>query len=333
MSEAITNRHDVYVLFDVTNGNPNGDPDAGNMPRIDPNTNRGIVSDVCLKRKVRNYVEITKPERDSAEANGYSILVHQGAVINDEIAKGITAVEEEIGKDATKHQKAEKAMKWLCRELFDVRTFGAVLSTGAKDSKGAEPMKGSAYGQVRGPVQFTFAQSFHPITPLEITVTRCAVTKVEDKEKERTMGNKHIVPYALYAAKCYISPAFAEKTGFTQKDLDLFFEALSEMFTHDRSAARGEMVVRGIYDFEHVGTQHPNNSEQNKREARLGCYHAHKLFEDVKVALTDEAKARGFPQGWEDYSVDCVWTGQKDLPNGVVLHLRHEQPVQSFPSN
>jgi len=333
MSEIVTNRHDVLILFDVVNGNPNGDPDAGNMPRIDPNTNRGIISDVCLKRKVRNYVEITKPTRESSESNGYSILVHQGAVINDEITKGITAAEAEIGKDASKDQKAEKAMKWLCREFFDIRAFGAVLSTGAKDSKGDEPMKGSAFGQVRGPVQFTFSQSFHSITPLEITVTRCAVTKKEDEDKERTMGQKHIVPYALYAAKCYISPAFAEKTGFTRKDLDIFFEALSEMFTHDKSAARGEMIIRGIYDFEHVGTQHENNAEQKKREARLGCFHAHKLFEGIKVDLTDEAKTRGFPQGWDDYTVDCLWAGEQEMPKGVRLHLRHEQPMQTLPKS
>ncbi len=326
MSEIITNRHDVYVLFDVTNGNPNGDPDAGNMPRIDPNTSRGIISDVCLKRKVRNYVEITKPARKSEQGNGFALMVRQGAVLEREVEKGIRAGENTLAKDASDDQKAEAAMKWLCREFFDIRTFGGVLSVG-KDI-----MRGSAFGQVRGPVQFTFSQSFHPITPLEVTVTRCAVTKEEDKEKERTMGHKHIVPYALYAAKCYVSPAFAEKTGFTQKDLDLFFEALGEMFTHDRSAARGEMIVRGIYDFEHVGTQHENNAAQNKREARLGCAHSHKLFEGVTVSLTDDAKTRGFPQGWDDYRVDCVWAGKQALPAGVRLHLRHEQPVRTLPA-
>jgi CRISPR-associated protein Csd2 len=159
------------------------------------------------------------------------------------------------------------------------------------------------------------------------------VTKEEDKEKERTMGHKHIVPYALYSAKCYVSPAFAEKTVFTQADLDLLFEAIGQMFTHDRSAARGEMVVRGIYDFEHVGTQHENNAAQNKREARLGCAHSHTLFEGVKVALTDEAKTRGFPQGWDDYVVDCQWTGKQALPVGVRLHLRHEQPTRTLPAS
>lgn len=310
----LTNRHDFLILFEVTNGNPNGDPDAGNMPRLDPNSNRGLVSDVCLKRKVRNYVEHFAPKRASDESNGFSILIKQGAVIETEQKEAIKAAKEQY-KD--KDKQAEAAMKWLCREFYDVRTFGGVLSTGD------DVMKGSAWGQVRGPVQFTFGQSFHPITPLEITITRCAVTKEEDKAKERTMGNKHIVPYALYAAKGYVSPAFAERTAFTQADLDLLFEALLQMFEHDRSAARGEMVVRGLYDFEHVGTQHENNAEQNKREARLGCAHAHKLFEGIKVELTEEAKAKGFPESFADYKVICAWDG-KPLPGGVRLHKRHD---------
>ncbi|MCI0348192.1 MAG: type I-C CRISPR-associated protein Cas7/Csd2 [Acidobacteriales bacterium] len=315
MSNAIlTNRHDLLLLFEVTNGNPNGDPDAGNMPRLDPNSNRGLVSDVCLKRKIRNYIEQFGPNRDSPERNGFNILIKQGAVIESEQKKGIEAAKEQH-KD--KEKQAEAAMKWLCREFYDVRTFGGVLSTGD------DVMKGSAWGQVRGPVQFTFGQSFHPITPLEITITRCAVTKEEDKAKERTMGNKHIVPYALYAAKGYISPAFAERTGFTQADLDLLFGALLHMFEHDRSAARGEMVLRGLYDFEHAGTQHENNAEQNKREARLGCAHAHKLFEGIRVDLADNAKAKGFPESFTDYEVTCEWDS-KPLPNGVRLHKRHD---------
>ncbi|MFN0120855.1 MAG: type I-C CRISPR-associated protein Cas7/Csd2 [Blastocatellia bacterium] len=308
MSMSLTNRHDFLLLFEVTNGNPNGDPDAGNMPRLDPNTNRGIVSDVCLKRKVRNFVA-EFPE--SRNGNAFNILVRQGAVINKELDKGVAA-----GGDAFREikDKAEAAMKWLCREFYDVRTFGGVLSTGN------DVMKGSAFGQVRGPVQFTFGQSFHPITPLEITITRCAVTKEEDAAKERTMGNKHIVPYALYAAKGYVSPAFAERTGFTQDDLDLLFQALLNMFEHDRSAARGEMVVRGLYDFEHVGTQRESNAEQNKREARLGCAHAHKLFEGITVNLRE---GRQFPESFTDYDVNCAWTGE-NLPKGVILHKRHE---------
>lgn len=315
MSGIITNRHDILVLFDVANGNPNGDPDAGNMPRIDPNTNKGIISDVCLKRKIRNYVELFPPERKDDKSNGFNILVRQGAVLNEEIAKGISAASSNTSHDSD-DKKAKAAKEWLCREFYDVRTFGAVLSTG-KDI-----MKGSAFGQVRGPVQFTFAQSYHPITPLEISITRCAVTKEEDKAKERTMGRKHIVPYGLYAAKCFISPAFAESgrgTGFDENDLDVFFSALNDMFTHDRSAARGEMTVRGIYDFEHVGTQHPNNADQNRREARVGCYHAHKLLEGIRVSLREGCE---FPESFSDYEVVCTWTKEK-IPNGVELHLRH----------
>jgi CRISPR-associated protein Csd2 len=145
------------------------------------------------------------------------------------------------------------------------------------------------------------------------------VTKEEDRAKERTIGHKFVVPYALYSAKCYISPPFAERTGFSQEDLDILFQALGEMFTHDRSAARGEMIVRGIYDFEHVGTQGPANEAQNKREARLGCFHAHKLFEGIKVQLKE---GKAFPESFDDYRVDCMWT-QDNLPKGVRLHLRH----------
>lgn len=310
----LTNRHDFLMLFEVTNGNPNGDPDAGNMPRLDPTSNRGLVSDVCLKRKVRNFVEQFPTERTASDDNGFNILIKQGAVIETEQKKGIEAAK---SQGTEKDKQAETAMRWLCREFYDVRTFGGVLSTGD------DVMKGSAWGQVRGPVQFTFGQSFHPITPLEITITRCAVTKEEDKAKERTMGNKHIVPYALYAAKGYVSPAFAERTGFTKADLDLLFKALLQMFEHDRSAARGEMVVRGLYDFEHVGTQHENNAEQNKREARLGCAHAHKLLEGIKVDLTDEAKSKGFPESFADYKVTCVWDNEPP-PKGVLLHRRHD---------
>lgn len=308
MSDTLTNRHDFLLLFEVTNGNPNGDPDAGNMPRLDPNTNKGIVSDVCLKRKVRNYVSEFAPSRND---NGYNILIRQGAIIETEQKRGIEAAKEHF---QDKDKQAEAAVKWLCREFYDVRTFGGVLSTGD------DVMKGSAWGQVRGPVQFTFGQSYDTITPLEITITRCAVTKESDKDKERTMGNKHIVPYALYAAKGYVSPAFAERTGFTQEDLNLLFEALLHMFEHDRSAARGEMVVRGLYDFEHVGTQPETNAEQNRRESRLGCAHAHKLFEGIKV---EKKPGKEFPESFADYVVTCEWT-EGNLPKGVKLHKRHE---------
>ena len=309
----LTNRHDFLFLFEVTNGNPNGDPDAGNMPRIDPNTNRGIVTDVCLKRKVRNFVELFPPTRTSETDNGFNILIKQGAIIETEQKKGEDIAGSEL-PNGTDDQKAEFAIKWLCREFYDLRTFGGVVSTG----NGV--LKGSAFGQVRGPVQFTFGQSYHPITPLEISITRCAVTKEADANKERTMGNKHIVPYALYAAKGYVSPAFAKHTSFTQDDLNLLFEALPHMFEHDRSSARGEMIVRGIYDFEHVGTQPDANADQKKREARLGCAHAHELFEGIKVQLR---AGKEFPESFADYVVENTWTEDVLHKKGIRLYLRH----------
>lgn len=314
----ITNRHDVMVLFDVVNGNPNGDPDAGNLPRIDPTTNKGLVSDVCLKRKIRNFMIEFPPKREK-DGKGFNIIVKQGNIINNELDTAIEKATEKLGKEADDKKKAEAAMKWLCREFYDIRAFGGVLSTGT------DVLKGSAYGQVRGPIQFTFGQSVHPITPLEISITRCAVTKPEDEEKERTMGSKHIVPYALYVGKVFISPAFAEKTGFTEQDLNIFFEALLHMFEHDQSAARPEMNIRGIFDFEHVGTQDENNAEQNKREARLGCCHAHKLFDGIKVDLSDDAKKmeKTYPESFLDYDIKCNWE-EEPLPAGVKLHLRHE---------
>ncbi len=320
----LTNRHDFLLLFEVTNGNPNGDPDAGNMPRLDPNTNRGIISDVCLKRKVRNFVEEFSPAPAAGKEN--LIFIRQGAVLNKLIDESEKPASAKHDPEKNRDQWEREALAWLCNRYYDLRAFGAVLSTGNK------VFKGSAYGQVRGPVQFTFGQSFNPITPLEVTITRCASTN-EDEEKaaksgsgqNRTMGNKHIVPYALYAAKGYVSPAFAEKTRFTDADLELLFQALLQMFEHDRSAARGEMIVRGLFDFEHVGTQHPNNAEQNKREARLGCAHAHKLFEGIKVDLSEKAKAAGktFPESFADYEVKSYWT-EANLPKGIKLNLRHE---------
>jgi CRISPR-associated protein Csd2 len=325
----LTNRHDFLLLFEVTNGNPNGDPDAGNMPRLDPNTNRGIVTDVCEKRKVRNFIELFQPETEQGEPiPGYNILVKQGAVIETEQKRGIAAAKEPGSLPGDTH--AERAKNWLCREFFDVRTFGGVLSTGD------DVLKGSAFGQVRGPVQITFAQSFHPITPLEQALSVCAA-RMEAKGKDGKppteeeivknaiaqtgiQGRKHIVPYALYVAKGYVSPAFAEKTGFTEKDLEILFEALLHMFEHDRSAARGEMIVRGLYDFEHIGTQHENNAAQNKREARLGCAHAHKLFEGIQVSLKEE---KSFPESFADYTVTNTWTAE-NLPKGIKLNLLHE---------
>ncbi len=321
----ITNRHDFLLLFEVTNGNPNGDPDMGNMPRLDPNTNRGLVSDVCLKRKVRNYFTHFAPTAENGR--DYRIFIQQGAVLNDLIDEAAPRATERQNPDENRDAWEREALSWLCNRYYDLRAFGAVLATRNK------VFKGSAYGQVRGPVQFTFGQSFHSITPLEISITRCAATNAQEKAEaeeqnaqqggsgqNRTMGNKHIVPYALYAAKGYVSPAFAEKTSFTDADLDLLFQALLQMFEHDRSAARGEMIVRGLYDFEHCGTQHPKNAEQNKREARLGCAHAHKLIEGIKVSLKD---GKTFPESFADYDVKCEWA-ESNLPKGIKLNFRHE---------
>ncbi len=326
----VTHRHDILILFDVKNGNPNGDPDAGNLPRVDPTSNKGLVSDVCLKRKVRNYVEQFQPK--SLNGRGFEIMIHQGAVINKLVDDAEGPATEKIKPDEDKDQWQREALKWLCNKYYDLRTFGAVISTGNKI------FKGSTYGQVRGPIQFTFGQSLHAITPLEISITRCAVADEKEKKateeaadkgsgENRTMGNKHIVPYALYMAKAFVSPVFAERTGFTDDDLNLFFDALQNLFTHDQSAARAEMVIRGIYDFEHVGTQHPNNASQNGTEAKLGCCHAHKLFDGIKVALRDSQKE--FPQSFDDYDVTCEWT-EATLPKSVWLNLRHDQPVKTL---
>lgn len=326
----ITNRHDIYLLFEVTNGNPNGDPDMDNMPRQEDNTEKGLVSDVCLKRKIRNYVFLS----NSKETKGRRIFIQNTHYLNDVIEEHHKTSAERLNaegllaKDAKKKNADKKlvdiaTVESLCQEFFDIRTFGAVVSTGK--------MAGSPYGQIQGPVQVTFAQSFDPISPQQITITRQAKTDVKEdtstQENEDdsqtgggTMGSKFVVPYGLYAAKIYVSPAFAERTGFTNHDLEILFEALNYMFEHDRSASRGEMIVRGIYDFEHVGTQHENNADANKREARLGCCHAHKLFEGIDVKLIE---GKEFPESFKDYEVNCSWTDD-NLPKGVKLHKRHE---------
>jgi CRISPR-associated protein Csd2 len=329
-NSAITNRHDLLILFEVTNGNPNGDPDSGNQPRVDALSQRGLVSDVCLKRKIRNYVELFPPL--AVNGRGHKIFIRQGAVLNREQEIAIDATKGEQAVDPKPKGKAKadsdhprRVKDWLCNQFFDIRTFGAVVSTGS------EVMKGSAYGQIRGPVQFTFGQSFDPIVPQEITITRCAVTKEEDALKERTMGQKFIVPYGLYAARCYVSPAFAVNTGFDQADFELLIEALGHLFDHDRSAARGDMVVRGLFDFEHVGTQAEGNSTQNRREAKLGCAHAHELFESVSVELAEKSRP---PQSFRDYHVSVDgWDAQGRSTHfpGVVLH-RHVDPLRGHTS-
>lgn len=267
--EKLEKRYDFVLFFDVKDGNPNGDPDAGNLPRIDAETGHGIVTDVCLKRKIRNYVQMTK-----GQDAGYDIFVKEKAVLNKEI--DTVYAELEIDANAKKPAKGdliEKGRAGMCRKFFDIRTFGAVLSTGANA------------GQVRGPVQLTFARSVEPIVSFEHSITRMAVTKEEDIEKERTIGRKYTVPYGLYKAHGFVSPHFASSTGFSKEDLDLLWEALVQMFEVDRSAARGLMTTRRLVVFEH--------------NSALGSKPADELFNRVEVRHTGNTPARDF----SDYTI------------------------------
>lgn len=293
MTEPIQNRFDFVLFFDVKNGNPNGDPDAGNMPRIDPETGHGIVSDVCLKRKVRNYVDLVKgqdvDDPDVAEGElGYKIYVQEGAVLNERNKKAY--VHYDMKPSEKKLPKGEqdrlKVTKFMCDNFFDIRSFGAVMTTGVN------------CGQVRGPIQMCFAESVDPVMPMEMSITRMAVTKEEDAEKERTMGRKQYIPYGLYRVEGFVSASLAEKTGFSQEDLDLFFSALMNMFENDRSAARGLMSSRKLFVFKH--------------ESKLGNAPAHRLFEAVKVnrLIPDAQEARSF----SDYAIEVG-----DIPEGVEL--------------
>ncbi|MEP2651883.1 MAG: type I-C CRISPR-associated protein Cas7/Csd2 [Paraglaciecola sp.] len=250
----IQNRYEFVYFFDVTNGNPNGDPDAGNMPRLDPESSRGLVTDVSLKRKIRNYIQLS--EEDSP---GYDIYVQEKSVLNQQNQKAYDALEiksepKKLPKDKA---KAKEVTDWMCANFFDVRTFGAVMTTEVNS------------GQVKGPLQLAFAKSIDPVIPLEISITRMAVTNEKDLEKERTMGRKHIVPYGLYRVHGFVSAKFAEKTGFSNEDLEKIWKALEVMFEHDHSAARGEMVGRKLIVFKHASA--------------LGNAPAHKLFERVTV--------------------------------------------------
>lgn len=285
---AINKRYEFVYLFDVENGNPNGDPDAGNLPRIDPETGHGLVTDVCLKRKVRNYVDIIK------EGDKYNIYVKEKAVLST--VRKPAYDNEEVKGLKNEAEKIEAARKWMCRHFFDVRTFGAVMST-----------KENNCGQVRGPVQFSFARSIEPVMPQEISITRMAVeTEREAKEQggdNRTMGRKHIVPYGLYRAEGYISAHLAngdKGTGFSEQDLDLLWEALVNMFDHDHSAARGKMNARKLIIFEH--------------STALGNAPAHRLFDLITVTRTNgnEQPARAF----SDYT---VWVNHDKVPDGVTI--------------
>ena len=288
MSTPIKNRYDFVILFDVENGNPNGNPDAGNMPRIDPETGYGLVTDVCLKRKIRNYVEDLKEE-----APGYRIYVKEGVPLNRSDAEALTAVG--VSGDLKAAKKADpgidkKLRDFMCSNFYDIRTFGAVMTTFVKGALNC--------GQVRGPVQLNFARSIDPIVPQEVTITRVAITTEADAEKKGTeMGRKHIVPYALYRAEGYVSANLARKTtGFSEDDLQLLWQAILNVFQHDHRAARGKMAVRELIVFKH--------------DSELGCAPAYKLFQKVQVQRVEGVEV---PRRYEDYVVSV----SDELPVGV----------------
>ena len=262
MSEVIKNRYEFVILFDVENGNPNGDPDAGNMPRVDPETGYGLVTDVCLKRKIRNYVETVRENE-----KGYRIYIKDGVPLNrsDLEAYADLGVDEKTIKDAKKKDSTldARVRDFMCQNFYDIRTFGAVMTTFVKAALNC--------GQVRGPVQLGFARSVEPVVPQEVTITRVAITTEADAEKKGTeMGRKHIIPYGLYRAEGYVSANLARKvTGFSEEDLTLLWEAIINMFEHDHSASRGKMAVRELIVFKH--------------DSELGNAPSYKLFDTVTV--------------------------------------------------
>ncbi len=293
--ETIKNRYEFTVLFDVENGNPNGDPDAGNMPRVDVESGYGIVTDVCLKRKIRNYVETVMDGRP-----GYRIYIKDKVPLNtsDKEAYAYLGIDENKVKEAKKKDPDldRKVRDFMCRNFFDIRTFGAVMTTFVKGALNC--------GQVRGPVQLGFARSVDPILPQEVTITRIAITTEADAENKNTeMGRKYIVPYALYKVDGYISANLAQKTtGFSDEDLELFWDALMNMFEFDHSAARGKMATRKLVIFKH--------------DSEFGNAPAHKLFDLVKVCKKDESAV---PRSFDDYTVSV---DTDSLPAGVSCEIR-----------
>ena len=287
---AISNRYEFVIFFDVENGNPNGDPDAGNMPRIDPETGYGLVTDVCLKRKIRNYVETVKDG-----VSGYRIYVKDGVPLNRSDAEACAYVGVDPGKlKEAKKKDADLDVKirdFMCNNFFDIRTFGAVMTTFVKGALNC--------GQVRGPVQLGFARSVDPIVPQEVTITRVAITTEADAEKKGTeMGRKYIVPYGLYRAEGFVSANLARKTtGFSEEDLQLLWQAILNMFELDHSAARGKMAVRELIVFRH--------------DSELGNAPANKLFDLVKIEKTTDSVPRSF----SDYRVVV----EESLPKGVTV--------------
>lgn len=307
MSNPVTTRYEFVLYFDVTNGNPNGDPDAGNMPRLDPETNQGLVSDVALKRKVRNYVALVGEDKP-----GLEIYMSEGATLNNQHKKAWAAILPEVKDDKTLKEgpkdksRARELTAWMCANFWDIRTFGAVMSTGVNA------------GQVRGPVQLGFARSVEPILPLEISITRMAATTEADAEAKggRTMGRKHIVPYGLYRVHGFVSAPLASHhvkgTGFSEEDLELLWQALCQMFDHDRSAARGEMASRKLILFRH--------------ESALGNAQAQSLFDRVKTWRAHQGSVQeigssaidNWPPArkWEDYHVSIDRDG---VPAGIEI--------------
>lgn len=286
---ALNNRYDFVLLFDVKDGNPNGDPDAGNLPRVDAETGRGLVTDVSLKRKVRNFVSLVKSEQPP-----FDIYVKEKAILTQQQEKAYLALGlDPKGKDGKRKggDDVETAKKWMCQNFYDIRTFGAVMG-----------LKEANCGQVRGPVQLTFSRSVDPVVAQEHSITRMAVATEAEAEKQsgdnRTMGRKFTIPYGLYAAHGFVSSFLAKQTGFDENDLELLWQALAQMFEHDRSAARGEMTTRGLYVFKH--------------DSELGNAPAHNLFDLIQVKKNTEEPARDFA----DYTVTVNETA---LPQGVTL--------------
>lgn len=294
MREAIKNRYEFVVLFDVENGNPNGDPDAGNMPRVDPESGFGLVTDVCIKRKIRNYVETLKEDE-----KGFRIYIKDNVPLNRSDNEAYEYLN--TNADSVKKLKKEdpeldrKIRDFMCENFYDIRTFGAVMTTFVKANLNC--------GQVRGPVQLGFAKSVDPILPQEVTITRVAITTESDAEKKGTeMGRKYIVPYALYRLEGYVSANLARKvTGFSEEDLELLWQAILNMFENDHAAARGKMAVRKLIIFKH--------------DSELGCAPAHKLFDAVKI---ERKEGIDIPRTYSDYEVVI----QSELPQGVSCTCR-----------
>jgi len=324
MAEVIRNRHEFIFLFDCENGNPNGDPDAGNAPRIDPQDMRGLVSDVALKRRVRNYVQLAKGNQMP-----YAIFIEHATNLNRPIARAHEETEGGLvtGEKGANKKKVELARKWMCDNFYDVRTFGAVMSTGPNA------------GQVRGPVQFVFARSADPVLPLDVSITRMAVAenirgaassedyaRWEDEQQEdhlRTMGRKSTIPYGLYVAKGFVSAHLARGTGFTEDDLGLLWEAILNMFEHDRSSSKGVMTVHPEYAFvfRHTGTD--SDAEQRVRQAMLGCAPAHKLFSLVTGRIKKHGEVEA-PRSIRDYSLPGLEDIKSVVPPGIEVSLMEE---------